>query len=276
MNAWATGSSGSDESPVSRKSQLHPDPPSRAAQDAIEDSATPAVETSRKTRPSLLRRYLDAPARQPETAAASAQSVRTADEREVSMRQQIRDAAATVFERKGLHQATMADIAVAAGVSRKTIYNYFDNKIGLIGAVIEADVKRLAQLTRNSLDFTLPAEELIVEAEMRLLEVAQSSKYVRLLVQNDTFDLTDEILNASERIRSIRHEYWFPILAPLRDRGQLRSRDLGEVAEWLSSFLLVMLALPMTFGGGRDRVRKVMERYLVPSVLASPPPPDHT
>lgn len=207
------------------------------------------------------------PARRSNMAAMTAEPIVADDQREAAMRKQICDAAALVLERDGLRRATMADVASAAGVSRKTIYNYFDNKIGLIGAVIERDVKRVVQEARDSLDPNLPAEELIVEAEMRLLEVARHSKYVALMVQPDAFEVTDEVLEASGRIRPLRHDYWFPILAPLRDSGRLRSDDLAEVAEWLSSFLLVLLALPTTFGGGKDRIRQVMARYLVPSVL---------
>jgi AcrR family transcriptional regulator len=198
---------------------------------------------------------------------AAAEALTPEDEREQAMRTQICDAAAKVFERDGLRGATMVDIAVAARVSRKTIYNYFDNKVGLIGAVIATDVRRRVELARESLDLSLPSEELIVEAEMRLYDVAKQSRYVSLLVRSDAFDVTDQVLDPTGPIRAIRHQFWFPILAPMRDAGRLRSDDLAEVAEWLSSFLLVLLALPATFGGGQDRIRQVMARFLVPSVL---------
>lgn len=201
------------------------------------------------------------------TVMPAAEIVASDDERERLMRRQICEAAASVFQREGFRRATMDDIAAAAGVSRKTIYNYFENKIGLIGAVIERDVKRRVEKARDSLDLTLPPEQLIVEAEMRLLDVARDSKYVSLLIRPDTFEVNDEVFDPAGPTRAIRHDYWFPILAPLRDSGLLRGDDLAEVAEWLSSFLVVLLALPATFGGGHDRVREIMHRYLVPSVI---------
>lgn len=47
-------------------------------------------------------------------------------------RAQIIGAAAQVFAEKGFHRATTKEIAMAAGVSEGTIYNYFDSKAGLL------------------------------------------------------------------------------------------------------------------------------------------------
>jgi AcrR family transcriptional regulator len=50
-------------------------------------------------------------------------------------REQILDAAAQVFLDRGLAQATMADVAEAAGVAKGTIYLYFDSKSALLTAL---------------------------------------------------------------------------------------------------------------------------------------------
>lgn len=47
-------------------------------------------------------------------------------------RDQILDAAANVFAEKGFDRATTKEIALTAGVSEGTIYNYFDNKFDLL------------------------------------------------------------------------------------------------------------------------------------------------
>lgn len=58
-------------------------------------------------------------------------------------RNQILDAAATVFAEKGFHRATTKEIAKTAGVSEGTIYNYFANKpdllIGLMTRLAEVE-----------------------------------------------------------------------------------------------------------------------------------------
>ena len=58
-------------------------------------------------------------------------------------RNQILDAAAAVFAKKGFHRTTTKEIARTAGVSEGTIYNYFDNKsdllIGLMTRLAEVE-----------------------------------------------------------------------------------------------------------------------------------------
>jgi TetR/AcrR family fatty acid metabolism transcriptional regulator len=52
-------------------------------------------------------------------------------------RSQILDAAAKVFADKGFHRATIKDVAKAAGIADGTIYNYFENKTGLIVGLLD-------------------------------------------------------------------------------------------------------------------------------------------
>lgn len=68
-------------------------------------------------------------------------------------RNQILDAAASVFAEKGYHRATTKEIASVAGVSEGTIYNYFDNKADLlIGMVTRlAELRELPQELEDAL-----------------------------------------------------------------------------------------------------------------------------
>jgi AcrR family transcriptional regulator len=65
-------------------------------------------------------------------------------------RNQILDAAASVFAEKGFHRATTKDIASAAGVSEGTIYNYFDSKADLLIGIMS----RLVELQQLSGELT--------------------------------------------------------------------------------------------------------------------------
>lgn len=53
---------------------------------------------------------------------------------------QILEAAFRVFGTRGLHQATLDDIARAAGISKGTIYLYFPSKANLFSAMLKARV----------------------------------------------------------------------------------------------------------------------------------------
>src|SRR6476659_8280963 len=51
-------------------------------------------------------------------------------------RNQILDAATTVFAEKGFHRSTIRDVAKAAGVADGTIYIYFENKTALLLGIL--------------------------------------------------------------------------------------------------------------------------------------------
>jgi TetR/AcrR family transcriptional repressor of uid operon len=56
--------------------------------------------------------------------------------------QQILQAAAVCFGRRGFHQATMQDICSEVGLSPGSVYRYFRSKEDLIAALVEADRAR--------------------------------------------------------------------------------------------------------------------------------------
>jgi AcrR family transcriptional regulator len=57
--------------------------------------------------------------------------------------QQILEAAFRVFGTRGLHQATLDDVARAAGITKGTIYLYFPSKAALFSAMLRARVSDL-------------------------------------------------------------------------------------------------------------------------------------
>jgi len=64
-------------------------------------------------------------------------------------RNQILDAATKVFAEKGVHRATIKDVARAAGIADGTIYNYFANKDALLIGILD----RVNQSQQRAADF---------------------------------------------------------------------------------------------------------------------------
>jgi AcrR family transcriptional regulator len=189
------------------------------------------------------------------------------DDREARERRRILEVAEDVFNRRGLRRTTMDDIAEAAGVVRKTVYNYFESKPKLVGEVIEQASARTAASALQSLDLSAPPEDLIVDAAMALLEEARHSRYTDMLLRPDALPVTAKIVEQSERIARVERGFWAPILEPLRDAGRLRVTDIDELVEWLTFIHLVFLTRPATFEGDPEMTRKMLRTYLVPALL---------
>jgi AcrR family transcriptional regulator len=67
-------------------------------------------------------------------------------ERALSRRKQVLDAAEICFGSSGFHGASMAEISKAAGMSAGHIYNYFDNKDAIVAAFVQLNVERVTAL----------------------------------------------------------------------------------------------------------------------------------
>jgi len=66
-----------------------------------------------------------------------------------AQRHQLMQAAAALFAQRGFTAATMNDVAAAAGVSKATLYHYFQDKHSLLGEIVGSHVSRLQALARE-------------------------------------------------------------------------------------------------------------------------------
>lgn len=59
-----------------------------------------------------------------------------------------------MFLKYGIHTVSMDDIATKCGVSKRTIYHFFENKSDLLGQIVEAEMdnskRRLERITKES------------------------------------------------------------------------------------------------------------------------------
>jgi AcrR family transcriptional regulator len=177
-------------------------------------------------------------------------------------------AAVACFAQYGLRRTTMDDVATAAGVSRKTVYNYFTNKSVLIAEVIFDEARRVNARARRGFDSALPSAELLVAAELALLTSARKSSYIEILLNPADFGTAAEVIENSARVAEVQHEYWDPILDLIAERGELPGdHDRAEVVAWLTFVHVALCARPK--GGDRDQVHRLLSRYVATGVLRS-------
>jgi AcrR family transcriptional regulator len=71
----------------------------------------------------------------------------------------ILDAALDLFAEKGFHETRLEDIAIGAGFSKASLYNYYDNKEVLFLNLIIREYERLVQAVREKVDERAPLED---------------------------------------------------------------------------------------------------------------------
>jgi TetR/AcrR family transcriptional repressor of mexCD-oprJ operon len=163
----------------------------------------------------------------------------------------ILDAAAEVLAARGA-QASMSDVAAAAGVARATLYRYFPSRDALLDELARVAVGDAAErLAGASLD-RVPAPEGVLRAVRALVGVG------------DYFVLLER-----ERARAGPGEYERNVGRSLRqilERGQAAGEIRNDVpAAWLTEALVglvasVLLATPQL--GVEDRVAAIGSLFL--------------
>jgi TetR/AcrR family transcriptional repressor of mexCD-oprJ operon len=127
----------------------------------------------------------------------------------------ILDGAARIFAVQG-EQASMNDVAEAAGVARATVYRYFPNRESLLEALARAAVSDVdARLASARIDEVAP-EEGIARAVRALVDVG------------DSF-----VLLARDRLRSDPEQFERSLTQPLRrlfERGQASGDIRDDIA----------------------------------------------
>jgi AcrR family transcriptional regulator len=94
-------------------------------------------------------------------------------DRALARRQQVLEAAAECFRRRGFHAASMAEIAKMAGMSPGHIYNLFENKDDIIAAIVEQDcVEVLGRIEAFQQEGDL-LQKLLAETERAIDERSQ-------------------------------------------------------------------------------------------------------
>ena len=154
------------------------------------------------------------------------------DDLEQKRRQQILEAAETVFADRGIDRARMDDIVQASGLAKGTLYWYFKSKDAIVDAIIdryfEGEMQRAQEL--------LQAEGSAMERIQQFLRIAirEIRRMERLLpLGYEIFSLVARQKHVRNRLQGYYHQY-LHLIAELYqqglDRGELRDLDPQEAA----------------------------------------------
>ena len=118
---------------------------------------------------------------------------------ENAKRRQIMDGARSVFLASGFDAASMGEIARHAGVSKGTLYVYFDSKESLFEAIIESERRTQAEQV-----FALDSKDPDVEGSLKRLGVA----FVRFLCQPEALGSLRTVMAIAERMPELGRSFY--------------------------------------------------------------------
>ncbi|MBD0776942.1 TetR/AcrR family transcriptional regulator [Maribacter sp. ANRC-HE7] len=148
----------------------------------------------------------------------------------------ILEKATTMFTEYGIHSLSMDDVANACGVSKRTIYKYYQNKADLIDQII---TKKIETFKNSIEDITMNSENAVVELHrfFKLYKVVISS-YTPTLIR----DIKRYNLQISLKFSRINNDIILPFVYNNIEKGQVEGLYKEQLnQEDLSESILNML-----------------------------------
>lgn len=182
-------------------------------------------------------------------------------------REQIVKAARACFLRFGTEKTSMSDVAREAGLSRGTVYRYFDDRADLIEGVFAYESHLFHESMRRQLDRLASLEEQVVECAGILAafehDVATGARS-RIEVSRERLALL--LTSHSEPLLRDTIEFLVPYVEAAKERGELRSDlNVRSASEWIGRMLFTIASMPaVTFRGTDPRAwRKFFRDHVI-------------
>jgi len=148
------------------------------------------------------------------------------------------EAAAGVFELKGYRNATIDDIADAAGVSRPTVYKYTTSKRALLDSLVDAVCDDLEHRLDVVIDGTGPAPERVRQVVALHVETAVHRRKFYAIVFSEQVELSDQ---AKDRFHRFSHKVAVDFQRLLRECVDLQPATTPPVDTWIAANLVLTM-----------------------------------
>ncbi len=180
------------------------------------------------------------------------------------------EAARKTFLTRGFDSASMDQIALTAGVSKRTVYNRFRSKEELFGAAITESCKDYLPVNVDDIEASLPPDELIRSLGRQFLHGVLKPEALSLrriasfeAGRNPAIGKTYLEHGAEWMVKKCA-----PILSRLAARGAYKIDNPEEAIWQLGALLTEPLYTRVLLGDGPDNMEAAIERQLERGIRA--------
>jgi AcrR family transcriptional regulator len=162
----------------------------------------------------------------------------------------------------------MEDVARAAGMSRATVYRYFENREALLLGVASRQASALAAEAINYLaQFSTISDWLVEGLLFTLREIPNRPVFASLVTSLDS-RASSSLWLGSTSLVEIGINVLQPIFSNAKAQGLLRDDVEPEMlVEWLLRMLWTYLNAPSQVATDEEGMRKLFRMMLIPAVL---------
>ncbi len=193
----------------------------------------------------------------------------TAEDKIESRERAIKEAALRCIRRHGVKKVAVEDIAIAAGVSRRTFYRFFTGRRAIMEAIVldrlSAIADRLASVIQQCEDF----ESSVIVGTIETMRLVAADKIYMDIVSEDRSLQFDLQRSGPERPReTLFMKNWATVFDRAREDGVLRPTITNyEAEDWLMDIhRLLVLRDDLSDAEKAERLRK----FVLPALVTTP------
>ena len=181
------------------------------------------------------------------------------------LKARIMDAAILCMKEKGIDKTRIGDIATAMGVSRQTIYNYFDNKNLLFDAIFSREAISLAdKIARHIAKFS-KLDDMFTQAFLYAIEEFPQNPVLSHVITSGGQFLR-EVGHSRERMQAFGEL----VLHQVFEQHPHLQQDSQEICEFLSRNIISFLVMPDPNPRSPEELEGYVRRRLLPGLGISP------
>ena len=190
------------------------------------------------------------------------------DTKSKQVRERLLDAAEVCLAQFGPQKTSMEDVARAGGMSRATVYRYFENRDALLLGVASRQASNLASEAISYLSqFNTISDWLVEGLLFTLRELPQRPVFASLVTSLDSRS-SGSLLLGSTGLIQIGVNVLSPMFANAQEQGLLRDDiDPEMLIEWLLRMLWTYLNAPSQVATDEEGMRRLFRMMLIPAVL---------
>lgn len=152
-----------------------------------------------------------------------------------------------VFSQKGYHSTRMEEIAVAAGIGKGTIYEYFESKVQLFQEMLEKSLQvYYSSLSKDQMDQLTIRERFFWLFEAHFKFCYENRKLSKIVFWDDVFD--EELKEWSHKIHNEKERHMQALIEEGIRRGELKEVDV-KMASMMVIGIMGAIWVPLALEG---------------------------
>ncbi len=184
-----------------------------------------------------------------------------------AMEARIVRAAYQCFERFGVRKTTIEDIAVAAGVSRPTVYKHYAGKDAIVDRICALESFRVNADIRKALKKGGTLADTLTQCLLLSVRSAGRNPYIRRFLES--ISAASASADPKGPIHQVQRDRWGSLLERARDDGTLAADlSIDDVVSWLTLSQALLLIKVDAVETSDAELAVFIRRFIVEPLLA--------